>query len=189
VGSDREVAFDVRLLTATNRDLETAVEEGRFRQDLYYRINVIQIDIPPLRSRGTDVLLLAKHFLSHFSQRANKEVVGISEPAAEKLLAYSWPGNVRELRNVIERAVTLTRFDRIAVTDLPEKIRDWRSSQVYIGGDDPNELVPLEEIERRYIQHVLQSVDGNKTVAARVLGLDRKTLYRKLKQYDVPNGS
>jgi two-component system response regulator HydG len=187
VGSDREVEFDVRVLTATNRDLESAVEEKRFREDLYYRINVIQIDIPPLRSRGTDVLLLAGHFLQQFAERADKQVVGISEPAAERLLSYSWPGNVRELRNVMERAVTLTRFDRISVDDLPEKIRNWKSSQVFIGGDDPTELVPLEEIERRYIQHVLQSVGDNKTAAARVLGLDRKTLYRKLKQYDDVN--
>jgi two-component system response regulator HydG len=91
---------------------------------------------------------------------------------------------VRELRNVIERAVALTRFDTLTVEDLPEKIRDWRSSQVFIGGEDPSELVPMEEVERRYIEHVVRSVDGNKTLAARILGLDRKTLYRKLRQYE-----
>jgi two-component system response regulator HydG len=183
VGSDQEVGFDVRLITATNRDLQTQVEEGDFRDDLFFRINVIQVELPPLRARGTDVLLLARHFVEHFAARSAKEVIGISEPAAEKLLAYSWPGNVRELRNVVERAVALTRFEKIAVDDLPEKIRDYRSSQVFIGGDDPSELVPLEEVERRYILHVLGSVGGNKTLAARVLGLDRKTLYRKLQQY------
>lgn len=182
VGSDQEVPFDVRLVTATNRDLETAVEESRFREDLFFRINVIQIDMPPLRSRGTDVLLLAQHYLEAFAGRAGKEVEGLSDAVAERLLNYSWPGNVRELRNVIERAVALTRYNKLAVEDLPEKIREYRSSQVFIGGEDPSELVPVEEIERRYIEHVLRAVDGNKTVAARILGLDRKTLYRKLQQ-------
>ena len=98
-------------------------------------------------------------------------------------MAYSWPGNVRELRNVIERAVALTRFDKLAVDDLPKKIRDYQSSQVIIGGNDPTELISLEDVERRYILHVLNAVGDNKTNAARVLGLDRKTLYRKLRQY------
>ena len=185
VGSDREVSFDVRLLSATNRDLEAAVEERRFREDLFFRINVIPIDVPPLRARGTDVLLLAQHFVGVFVERSGKNVAGISENAAERLLAYSWPGNVRELRNVIERAVALTRYEKIAVEDLPQKIRDYRSSQVFIGGDDPTELVSLDDLERRYILHVLQTVGDNKSVASRILGLDRKTLYRKLRQYGV----
>ncbi len=182
VGSDQEVPFDVRIITATNRDLETAIEENRFREDLFFRINVIQLDMPPLRSRGTDVLLLAQHFTEQFAQRAAKDVEGLSEAVAERLLNYSWPGNVRELRNVIERAVALTRYNKVAVEDLPEKIREYRSSQVFIGGEDPSELVPVEEVERRYIEHVLRTVDGNKTMAARILGLDRKTLYRKLQR-------
>jgi two-component system response regulator HydG len=185
VGGDREIPFDVRVLTATNRDLEADVEEKRFREDLYFRINVVQIDLPPLRARGTDILLLAQHFVDTFRESGKKQVTGISENAAERLLAYSWPGNVRELRNVIERAVALTCYDSIAVEDLPAKIRDYRSSQVFIGGEDPTELVPLEEIEQRYILHVLRTVGDNKALAARVLGLDRKTLYRKLKQYGV----
>ena len=182
VGSDQEVPFDVRIVTATNRDLETAIEESRFREDLFFRINVIQLDMPPLRSRGTDVLLLAQHYLEAFAERAGKEVEGLSDAVAERLLNYSWPGNVRELRNVVERAVALTRYSKLAVEDLPEKVREYRSSQVFIGGEDPSELVPIEEVERRYIEHVLQAVDGNKTMAARILGLDRKTLYRKLQQ-------
>ena len=151
-----EVPVDVRILAATNRDLETAVEEGRFRKDLFYRINVIQIDLPPLRARGADILLLAQHFIERSAARAKKQVTGLSEGVAEKLLAYHWPGNVRELRNVIERAVALTRFDKLTLEDLPEKIRDYRSSQVVIGGSDPGELVPLEEVERRYILHVVE---------------------------------
>ena len=183
VGSDEEIPFDVRIITATNRDLETAIEEGRFREDLYFRINVIQCDLPPLRSRGTDTLLLAQKFLETFASRSEKKITDISKGVAEKLLAYTWPGNVRELRNVIERAVALTRYDRLGVEDLPEKIRTFQGSQVFIGGDDPTEMVALEEIERRYIQHVLGAVGSNKTMAARILGLDRKTLYRKLRQY------
>ncbi len=185
VGSNQEVAFDVRLLSATNRDLESAVEEGRFREDLFYRINVIQFELPPLRSRGTDILLLAQHYVTDFSSRAGKKVLGIAEQAAEKLLAYSWPGNVRELRNVIERAVALTRYENLAVDDLPEKIRDYQISQVYIGGSDPADLVAMDEVEKRYVLHVLATVGENKTLAARILGFDRKTLYRKLKQYGV----
>ncbi len=187
VGGDREQAFDVRILSATNRDLESAVEEGRFREDLYFRINVIQIDAPPLKARGSDVLLLAQHFVHVFAGRSGKQVTGISDVVAEKLMAYSWPGNVRELRNVIERAVALTRFDTLAVDDLPEKIRDYQSSQVIIGGTDPNDLISIEDVERRYILHVLNAVGGNKTNAARILGLDRKTLYRKLRQYGADN--
>jgi two-component system response regulator HydG len=183
VGGDQEVPFNARILAATNRDLEEAVEEGRFREDLFYRIDVIQVEVPPLRSRGTDILLLAQHFVGLFADRSNKQVVGITEPVAEKLLAYRWPGNVRELRNVVERAVALTRYDKLVIDDLPEKIRDYRSSQVLLGGEDPSELAPLEEVERRYILHVLQSVGDNKALAARTLGLDRKTLYRKLRQY------
>ncbi|MCP4940483.1 MAG: sigma-54-dependent Fis family transcriptional regulator [Planctomycetaceae bacterium] len=181
VGSDQETQFDVRVLTATHRDLETAVEEGRFRQDLYYRINVIQLHLPPLRSRGLDILMIASHYIDQFAVSSGKKVTGITETAAEKLLSYSWPGNVRELRNVMERALALTRYDSVTIEDLPDKIRDHRGGTVFIGGDDPTELVPLEEIEQRYIEHVLQAVDQNRTQAARILGLDRKTLYRKLK--------
>ena len=185
IGSEKEVAVNVRVLAATNRNLETAVEEGRFRKDLYYRINVIQIDLPPLRARGADTLLLAQHFIELYAARARKKIEGLSEGVAEKLLAYNWPGNVRELRNVVERAVALTRWDKLTVEDLPEKVREFRSSHVVIGGSDPGELLPLEEIERRYILHVLECVQGNRTLAAKTLGLDRKTLYRKLRQYGV----
>ncbi len=183
VGGSREVAFDARLLAATNRDLESAVEERRFRDDLYYRINVVNLAMPPLRARGGDVLLLAQHFLEHFTRMFDKPVTGIAPAAAEKLLAYAWPGNVRELANCIERAVALTRFAEIVVEDLPEKIRAYARSHVVVSGSDPTELVPLEEVEKRYILHVLEAVGGNRSLAAQTLGLDRKTLYRKLKAY------
>ncbi|MCH2129649.1 MAG: sigma-54 dependent transcriptional regulator [Pirellulaceae bacterium] len=185
VGGDVEIPIDVRIISATNRDLETAVDEQRFREDLFFRINVIQLQLPSVRSRGTDILLLAQHFVELFASRSGKEVTGIAEPAAHKLIAYDWPGNVRELRNVMERAVALTRYDKIAVEDLSEKISNYRKSHVLIGSADPNELIPMEEVERRYILHVVESTRGNKTLAARILGLDRKTLYRKLQQYGV----
>ncbi len=184
VGGDAEVSFDARLIAATNQDLESAVEEGRFREDLFYRLNVIPVRVPPLRARGTDILLLAQHFLERYAADSRRDVTGISVQAADRLLGYSWPGNVRELRNVIERAVALTRFEKIAVDDLPKKIRSYRQTQVMLGGDNPAELVTLEEVERRYILHVLRAVGDNKTLAAKMLGLDRKTLYRKLQRYE-----
>ena len=185
VGGDDERPFDVRLVCATNRDLEAEIEKGRFRSDLYYRINVIRIDLPPLRARGDDVLLLAQRLVAELAARAGKSVAGIAAPAAEKLLAYAWPGNVRELRNCIERAVALTRFEELTVADLPEAIQDYRRSRLVLDLDDPGQLPPLEEVERRYILRVLEAVQGHRTRAAEVLGLDRKTLYRKLERYGI----
>ncbi len=185
IGGNTEVGFDTRVISSTNRDLETAIDEGRFREDLYYRINVVNLHVPALRSRGRDILLLAQHFLEQVARRAEKSVVGISSPAAQKLLEYDWPGNVRELENTIERAVTLTKFEEITVDDLPEKIRKYESSTIIIPGDDPDELPTLEEVERRYIRRVLEAVGGNKTHAARVLGLDRRTLYRRLDRFEM----
>jgi len=185
VGGNQEVPFDVRVIAATNRDLEAAVEERRFREDLFYRINVIHVELPPLRARGADVLLLAQHFIDRFASQSAKSVVGLSPPAAEKILGYSWPGNVRELQNCIERAVALTQYDHIGVEDLPEKIRAYRPSHVLVVSDDPNDLVSMEEVERRYVLRVLEAVGGNKKLAAKVLGFDRRTLYRKLERYGV----
>ncbi len=184
LGADAEVEFDARLIVASNRDLEAAVEERRFREDLYYRINVVHLDVPPLRSRGNDVLLLAQHFLQRASARAGKRIVGLSLAAAERLLAYSWPGNVRELQNCIERAVAMAQYTQVALEDLPETVRDHRRSHVVSVSDDPAELLPVEEVERRYILRVVEAVGGNKTEAARILGFDRTTLYRKLERYD-----
>jgi len=183
VGGDQEVAFDIRVIATTNRDLESAIEDGRFREDLFFRINVIHIAMPPLRVRGSDILLLAQNFLVHFAMSAGKRVTGLSPAAAERLMGYMWPGNVRELRNCMERAVALTQYEEITVDDLPEKIRAYRPSHVIVASDDPSELVPLEEVERRYILRVVEAVGDNKTLAAQVLGIGRKTLYRKLEQY------
>ncbi|HEY1957013.1 MAG TPA: sigma-54 dependent transcriptional regulator [Polyangiaceae bacterium] len=183
VGSNVEVPFDARIIAATHRDLDTAVEEGRFREDLLYRLNVIPIELPPLRGRGGDVLVLAQHFLDRFSQRADKKVRGLSQAVAERLLSYAWPGNVRELQNAIERAVALAQHEQIVVEDLPAKIRDYRRSHVIVTADDPEELVSMEEVERRYVARVLESAGGNKNFAARILGWDRKTLYRRLERW------
>ena len=181
VGGTTEVPFDARVIAATNRDLELAVEEERFREDLYFRINVINIHLPPLRTRGNDVLLLAQRFLEQYARKAGKPVKGLSPAVAQKLLAYAWPGNVRELQNCIERAVALTEYELLGVDDLPERIRNYKSSRVVLEAGDPSELVTLEELERRYIRRVLESVGGSRILAARILGVDRKTLYRKLR--------
>ena len=180
VGGNQDIPFDVRIIVATHRDLETLIESGRFREDLYYRINVVHVTLPPLRARGGDILQLAQVFLDRCAAQAGKDVRGISAQAADKLLAYDWPGNVRELRNAMERAVALTRYDTLAVEDLPDKIRSHQASHVIVAGQDPSELVTLEEVELRYIARVLQVAGGNKSLAAQILGLDRKTLYRKL---------
>jgi len=184
VGGTSEVPFDVRLIAATNRDLESAVMEGLFREDLYYRLNVINIEMPPLRSRGADILLLARHFIEQFSSKQDKAITGLADATAEKLLEYSWPGNVRELRNAIEHAVALTHFDTIVPDDLPEKIRLFRNDYIMLGADDPMELISMEEMERKYIMHVLKTTGGNRTLTARILKVDRKTLYRKLQRYE-----
>jgi len=185
VGADSETPFDTRIIAATNRDLDDAVQEGRFRQDLYYRLNVLHVALPPLRSRGGDVVALAHHFLLKFAQQSERPVLGISEAAARRLASYPWPGNIRELRNSIERAVALTRFDHIAADDLPDRIKNFESRHVLVAGDDLAEMAPLEEVERRYILRVLQAAGGNKSLAAQRLGVSRRTLYRKLGEYGV----
>ncbi|AGC42313.1 sigma-54 dependent DNA-binding response regulator [Myxococcus stipitatus DSM 14675] len=184
VGGDTEVPFDARIVAATNRDLELAVEEGRFREDLYYRLNVIGVELPPLRARGNDVLLLSQRFIEQFAARNNKRVVGLSPAAAQRLLTYGWPGNVRELQNCMERAVALTSFEQLTVDDLPERIRNYSQPKGAAENTDPSELVTLEELERKYIHRVLETVGGSRTLAARILGVDRKTLYRKLERDD-----
>jgi DNA-binding NtrC family response regulator len=185
VGANEEVGFDARIITATNRELERAVEEKSFRQDLYFRINVVRVHLPPLRARGNDVLLIAQTLLERYAVVSGRNVKGLSKSAAQRLLSYPWPGNVRELSNCIERAVALTRNEELTVDDLPDSIRDHQRGQIGVAGADmgPVDLVPLEDIERGYILRVLDAVGGNKTLASKVLGLDRKTLYRKLERY------
>jgi two-component system, NtrC family, response regulator AtoC len=189
VGAESEIAVDVRLVTATNRDLEEMVEDKRFREDLYYRINVIQIPLPPLRARGGDVLLLAQHMLRQYAAVFDKKVMGLSPAAAERLVAYDWPGNVRELGNCLERAVALAHFEEIQVEDLPDKIRKTQTPRsTNLSSNELPELLTLEEVERRHVLRVLEACHGNRTDAAKILGLDRKTLYRKLLRWGVNDG-
>ncbi|HEY1959493.1 MAG TPA: sigma-54 dependent transcriptional regulator [Polyangiaceae bacterium] len=184
VGSDTEVEFDARIITATHRDLETEVNEKKFREDLFYRINVVRIHVPPLRARGNDTLILAQRFLEKLAVSSKREVKGMSAAVAQKLLAYPWPGNVRQLQNCIERAVAVARGKEIALEDLPDDVRDYQPSKVDLVGVDTNDAITamptMDEIERRYIRQVLGAVAGNKTLAAQILGFDRRTLYRKL---------
>jgi len=184
VGGNVVVPVDARIIAATNRDLESEVEEQRFREDLYYRLNVVQIHVPPLRARGNDVLLLAQHFVRKFAERMGKGVTGISSEAAKKLVEYDWPGNVRQLENSMERAVTLTRFEQLTVEDLPERISRYESSRMTIADVDSEHMLTLDQLEKRYIERVLKAAQGNKTQAARLLGVDRRTLYRKLERYE-----
>ncbi len=185
LGGDQERAYDARIVAATNRDLDSIVADGLFREDLFYRLDVIRIEVPPLRSRGSDVLLLAEHFLERISARSGRSVDGLSNSAAKQLLDYRWPGNVRELENAIERAVALTRSSQVQLDDLPARIRGFRPEHVLAGTDDPEQLVPMHVVEESYIRRVLAAVRGNKTKAAKALGFDRKTLYRKMQRYRI----
>jgi DNA-binding NtrC family response regulator len=183
VGSDSEQPFDARIVTATHRDLEDDVAKRRFRQDLFYRINVVSINVPPLRERGSDVLKLASHFLQKSADRTGQQVRRLSPAVAERILVYDWPGNVRELENCIERAIALSRFEELTIEDLPERIRTYRPDHFVMTADDVEEIISLDELERRYIARALKLLNGNKARAAQLLGVDRRTLYRRLGKY------
>jgi two-component system response regulator HydG len=179
VGANAEVSFDARIVAATNRDLEEEVSEKRFREDLFYRVNVVRIDVPPLRDRSSDVLELAQHFLTRHAERAGTTPLSVSTEAAKKLVAYAWPGNVRELENCTERAVAFARYEQITVDDLPEKVKNYQAERFAVTANDADEVITLAEVERRYVERVLALFGGNKSRAAEVLGIDRRTLYRK----------
>ena len=174
VGSNRMRKVDVRILAATNKDLHGLVKKGLFREDLFYRLNVLTIVIPPLRERGDDIILLAHHFLTKFAAELDKSSPRFSDEALQSLRSYNWPGNVRELENVIQRLVVMTDGDIIEVPDLPTLMRFSALRKTGF-------TRTLAEVESEYINNVLASVDGNKTRAAKILGIDRKTLREKLK--------
>lgn len=182
VGSTDPIPVDVRLIAATNRNLERDIEEGRFRRDLYYRLNVISLELPPMRDRTEDIPLLAEHFLSRQAGEG-EEPRKLSPKALQVLQEYHWPGNVRELENVIERAVVLSAGPTIKPDALPERLHETPSEPLV--QDRPPANPALEIIERAYIEHVLKAEGGNKTKAAEVLGIDPSTLYRKIKRYDL----
>jgi two-component system, NtrC family, response regulator AtoC len=184
VGSDTEVPFSVRLVSATHRDLQAEIDAGRFRQDLYYRLDVVQLDLPPLRARGSDIDYLAHAFLRRFCRVGGKGIRGFSPEVMTLLRRYSWPGNVRELQNCIERAVALCSTPYVMPGDLPGRLQTAGAPDVPPPPSvAPDELISLSEVERRHMARVLEAVHGNKRAAAQILGMDRRTLYRKLKRW------
>jgi two-component system response regulator HydG len=183
LGAARSEKIDVRVVAATNKELETRLGNGTFREDLYYRLNGVHIHLPALRDRPEDILDLAEHFLARNAAKAKKEVRGFHETARKALLAYGWPGNVRELENVVERAVALTESVLVQSEDLPAIVRERRATSEDDLGIAVARGLTLDELEREYIKRVLAAEGGNKTRAAQRLGLDRKTLYRKLEEY------
>ena len=181
VGSTRRIPINVRILAATNRDLEQAVAQGTFRRDLYFRLNVLSLRIPPLRERRQDIPLLAMHFLERLIRTSGQERT-LSDEALKAMLAYDWPGNVRELENCLERACALTTGPVIHTTDLPTNIHivPSRSSAP---GETQNKIVPMAELEKQTILNTISQLNGDKLLAARLLGIGKTTLYRKLKEY------
>ena len=178
VGSTKVETIDVRVVAATNRDLESMMQDGTFREDLYYRLNVVQLDIPPLRHRQDDIIPLANHFLAKSSTDGG---LSLSKDAQRALLAYSWPGNVRELENAIERGITLSTGDTVTLEELPAQVRERKHTDFL--SEAVTRGLSLADLEREFILLVLADEGGNKTRAAKRLGLDRKTLYRKLDEY------
>jgi DNA-binding NtrC family response regulator len=177
VGSSRTIQVDVRIVAATNKDLEQEVKEGRFRQDLFYRLNVITIELPPLRERVEDIPLLAGHFLNKYTEINNKKITGFSSEVHQVLRSYFWPGNVRELENAIERAVSLCQTQTIELHDLPNRITD-----IHYGGDHLEIPIGIsfEEIEQMVLKKTLIKTRGDKKAAARLLGISLSSLYNKL---------
>ena len=187
VGGKVNIPTDVRVLTATNQDLEAAVEAGSFRKDLYYRIAAFPIGLPPLRDRREDIPLLANHFLTKFAGKSMKSINAISSDALRLLMVYDFPGNVRELENVIERGVLMETTELFQPSSLPPKISSMKSSPSILFFRDPTEIPPLKEVERQTLAHALKVMDNNVTRAAQALKIHQSTLYRKLKLYKLPS--
>jgi two-component system response regulator AtoC len=187
VGSNQTVKVDVRVVAATNKNLETLVREGKFREDLFYRLDVVQIHLPPLRERREDIPLLTNAFLQEFARQNGKKLLGFSADAQEALLRYDWPGNVRELRAAIEHGVALCRGERIGVRDLPPRVLGQAHPLAGdpAGGTPASANLNLEAMEKTFIQRALRMTDGNVTESAKLLGISRRTLHRKLKTYHI----
>jgi DNA-binding NtrC family response regulator len=183
VGATKPISADVRIIAATNLNLAEEAKAKRFRDDLYYRLNVIELKLPPLRDRREDIVLLVEGFLKRCGEVRGKEVKGVSEAALAMLMDYTWPGNVRELENVIERAVTLSRGEKVTPDDLPPAVQGARGDRRVLD-EAVEKTLPLHEIEKEYIKKILDKTGGNKYQAAQALGIDRKTLYRKLAEIE-----
>jgi two-component system response regulator HydG len=193
VGRTEDVRIDTRFIAATNRDLSLEVKQGKFRQDLFYRLGVVQIWLPPLRERGEDVLLLAEHFRLELAA-VNRAVVGFTPEVLECFLGYSWPGNVRELRNVIERALTLTRGDRIALADLPPELQSIVPDTAAVSNEPAirsraSRLQAVSDAEHAYLVNLLQTCGGNVSRAAQEAGITRQGFYKLLEKHGLSAGS
>jgi DNA-binding NtrC family response regulator len=182
LGATDEILVDVRIVAATNANLEKALEEGRFRSDLYYRLSTVALVVPPLRDRPVDIPLLIKHFLLRASAEAGRPLPQVEAQAMERLLRYPWPGNARELQNAIQRGVILARDNVVTVRELPPKVAGLDLSPARMLSEAVDKRITLDQLERDYIRAVLDAVEGNKTEAANILQIDRKTLYRKLEE-------
>ncbi len=192
VGSETPIPVDVRIIAATHRDIAALVREGRFREDLYYRLKVVTLALPPLRERTQDIPLLIDHFLRTLGARHGRELVAVDAEAQHMLLAYSWPGNVRELQNVLERALVLVEQDVVGPEHLPPEVRDALGAAVPVssassGYDGPSgEFLPMPEIERLHVLRALERTGGNREAAARLLGISRRTLTRMIQRWGLP---
>jgi transcriptional regulator with PAS, ATPase and Fis domain len=180
MGGTTEIPVDIRVLAATNQDLKAQVERGAFRQDLYYRINVVTLEVPPLAARKDDILLLCHHFLQKFSQAQGKKIDALADEVKELLTSYEFPGNVRELENIMERAVTLCNGATIELKHLP---LDFQHPQFQMQRRQKREFLTLEDNEKEYVAWVVKQARGNKTRAAEILDIDRVSLWRKMKRF------
>ncbi|MEZ0344330.1 MAG: sigma-54 dependent transcriptional regulator [Caldimicrobium sp.] len=186
IGGTQPIKVDVRFIAATNKDIRKEIEQGRFREDLYFRLNVVTLKLPPLSERKEDIPLLAYYFLKKYSQEMHKRVSQIDEKAMELLMEYDYPGNIRELENIIARAVALTNSEKIEVHHLPEEFQKFK---FFTYRKRDQKLLTLEEQEKEYIKFVLKETGWNKSLAAQILGIDRATLWRKLKKYGLEEGA
>ncbi len=180
LGDTQSHSVDIRVISTSNRDIQSLIQQGRFREDLYYRLKVIDIELPPLRERREDIPLLVQHFIHKFNAEMNKRASGVSEPALRVMMNHSWAGNVRELENVIQRAVTLSQQETILPEDLPSSMLEPREENLI--EKSLKENLTLDQLEKEYIRRTLIQTGGNKSRAAEILGLDRKTLYRKIQE-------
>ena len=180
LGGEVPIEVDVRIISATNKDLTAEVESGRFREDLYYRLKVVTIDVPPLKDHRNDIPLFVSAFLQEYSKENNKDVSQIDREAMDRLMNYDWPGNVRELKNTIESMVVMATSDRIELSDLPANIRGAQNSQP---PPFSHSGMSMEEIEKEVIRKTLEDTGGNKTKASRILGIGLRTLHRKIQKY------
>ena len=184
LGSSRTIKTDVRVIAASNKDLEREVKEGRFREDLFYRLNVVPVSLPPLRERMEDIPALAAHFFAVYREKNRKELKDISGKAMDMLMRYEWPGNIRELENCMERAVILARGEIIAPADLPPIIQSLSREREIQGLNLPSGI-SLQEVERTLILKTLEDTGGNRSRAAEILGINRRTLQNKLREYEI----